>query len=255
MTERTSYAPGTPSWVDLGTPDIDATVAFYSGLFGWQIEEGPPEAGGYRMCMLGDKPVAGMGPLMGEGQPSAWSTYVSVADADATAKAVDAAGGMTFVPPMDVLTVGRMAVFADPTGAAISIWQPRDHAGAGLVNEPNTFCWNELVVRDGAKATPFYEQVFGWKAVDSGMEGMTYTLFDNGGEQIAGMLEMDDSFPAQVPNHWMVYFAVDDCDAAVEKLTSLGGKVMMPASDSPVGRMAACLDSTGAAFSVIKLAN
>jgi predicted enzyme related to lactoylglutathione lyase len=254
MTERTSYAPGTPSWVDLGTPDIDAAVAFYGGLFGWRIEEGPPEAGGYRMCMLGDKPVAGMGPLTGDGQPSAWSTYVSVADADATAKAVDAAGGMTFVPPMDVLTVGRMAVFADPTGAAISVWQPRDHIGAGLVNEPGTFCWNELVVRDAAAATPFYEQVFGWKAVDSGMEGMTYTLFDNGGEQIAGMLQMDDSFPPQVPNHWMVYFSVDDCDAAVEKVTSLGGKVMMPASDSPVGRMAACLDSTGAAFSVIKLA-
>ena len=117
------------------------------------------------------------------------------------------------------------------------------------------FVWRELLVKNQAKASAFYEQVFGWKAVDSGMEGMTYTLFDNGGEQIAGMLEMDDSFPAQVPNHWMVYFAVDDCDAAVEKLTSLGGKVMMPASDSPVGRMAACLDSTGAAFSVIKLAN
>ncbi len=116
MTEKTSYAPGTPSWVDLGTPDIDATVGFYSALFGWQIAEGPPEAGGYRMCMIGDKPVAGMGPLMGEGQPSAWSTYVSVIDADATAKAVEGAGGMTFVAPMDVLTVGRMAVFADPTG-------------------------------------------------------------------------------------------------------------------------------------------
>lgn len=254
MTEKTSYAPGTPSWVDLGTPDIDATVGFYSALFGWQIAEGPPEAGGYRMCMIGDKPVAGMGPLMGQGQPSAWSTYVSVIDADATAKAVEGAGGMTFVAPMDVLTVGRMAVFADPTGAVISIWQPGDHVGAGLVNEPNTFCWNELVVREGAKALPFYEQVFGWKAVDSGMEGMSYTLFDNNGEQIAGMLQMDDSFPAQVPNHWMVYFAVDDCDRAVEKITSLGGKVMMPASDSPVGRMAACLDSTGAAFSVIKLA-
>ena len=114
MTEKTIYAPGTPSWVDLGTPDIDATVAFYSALFGWQIAEGPPEAGGYRMCMLGDKAVAGMGPLMGQGQPSAWSTYVSVADADSTAKAVEGAGGMTFVAPMDVLTVGRMATGSTP---------------------------------------------------------------------------------------------------------------------------------------------
>jgi predicted enzyme related to lactoylglutathione lyase len=86
------------------------------------------------------------------------------------------------------------------------------------------------------------------------MEGMTYTLFDNGGEQIAGMLQMDDTFPPQVPNHWMVYFSVDDCDATLEQVTKLGGKVMMGPSDSPVGRMAACLDPSNAAFSVIKLA-
>ena len=79
--------------------------------------------------------MAGAGPIMMEGQPPAWTTYVSVTDADDAIAKVKAAGGTVFVEPMDVLDVGRMAVFADPTGAAAAVWQPRLHIGAGLVNE------------------------------------------------------------------------------------------------------------------------
>lgn len=122
--EMTSYEPGTPSWVDLGTPDQDAATAFYEGLFGWDVPEGPPEAGGYRMCMLRGTPVAGMGPQMNPDMPPWWTTYVSVADADATTAAVTANGGHVLMPPMDVLDVGRMAIFMDPAGAMFSVWQP-----------------------------------------------------------------------------------------------------------------------------------
>src|SRR3954454_18949587 len=95
MSERTSYAPGTPCWADLGTPDIDAAVAFYGDLFGWSIpeRENAEQTGGYRQAMLRGKPVAGVMPLMQEGQPPAWSTYISVEDADATAAKVREAGG------------------------------------------------------------------------------------------------------------------------------------------------------------------
>ena len=48
--EMTSYEPGVPSWVDLGTPDIEKAATFYSELFGWECPEGPEEAGGYRVC-------------------------------------------------------------------------------------------------------------------------------------------------------------------------------------------------------------
>src|ERR1700743_630661 len=110
--EKTSYQPGTPSWVDLSSPDPDASAAFYGDLFGWQVHPAMPDAGGYRMAELRGLPVAGIGPQMQQGMPPAWTTYVSTADADATAKAVTAAGGQTFMPPMDVMDVGRMGVFA-----------------------------------------------------------------------------------------------------------------------------------------------
>ena len=131
---------------------------FYAALFGWEIREPLPEAGGYRMAELRGKPVAGIGPQMQPGMPPAWATYIATADADATAKAVAAAGGRTLMPPMDVLDAGRMAVFADPAGAVFGVWQPRAHQGAGIVNEPDTLCWNELASRDADAVIPFYSR-------------------------------------------------------------------------------------------------
>ncbi len=164
MPEITKYEPGTPSWVDLGTPDPVDASRFYSGLFGWSITEGPPEAGGYRMCMLDGKAVAGLGMQMNTDMPPWWTTYISVADADETAVAIKEDGGSLLVEPMDVLDVGRMAVAVDPAGAVFSIWQPRLHIGAGIVNDVNTFCWNELMTRNPQRSVEFYGAVFGWTA-------------------------------------------------------------------------------------------
>jgi predicted enzyme related to lactoylglutathione lyase len=253
MPEMTKYEPGTPSWVDLGTPDPAAASRFYSGLFGWTIEEGPPEAGGYQMCMLGDKPVAGLGPQMNGDMPPFWTTYISVADADETAAAITEDGGTLLVEPMDVLDVGRMAVAVDPTGAVFSIWQPKAHAGAGIVNDPNSWCWNELTTRAPQKSVEFYGAVFGWTAGLMPMpDGPDYTEFKVGGRGIAGMLQMEgDSWPADVPNHWMVYFAVDNCETAVAKVGELGGKVRVPPTDIPPGIFALVNDPQGATFGVL----
>ena len=178
MSERTSYAPGTPCWVDLATPDLEAAVEFYGPLFGWEMPELPKleQMGGYRRAKKGGKDVAGMMPLMQEGQPPAWSTYVSVADADATAAAVKENGGSVISEPMDVMELGRMAIFADPTGAVFGIWQPGTFAGAELVNEPGALAWNELNTRDPSAAKAFYGAVFGWGSRDNDMGEMgTYT--------------------------------------------------------------------------------
>src|SRR4051812_18692975 len=162
--EISEYAPGTPCWIDLGTPDADGAARFYGGLFGWDVEEGPPEAGGYRMCMLRGQPVAGMGPQMSTDIPPFWASYVSVSDVDATSAAVKDLGGSVVVEPMDVMTAGRMAVCVDPSGAAFSLWQPGDMVGAALANEPGAFTWNELMTRDVPGATTFYGSLFGWGA-------------------------------------------------------------------------------------------
>jgi predicted enzyme related to lactoylglutathione lyase len=158
------YAPGTPSWVELSSPDTDASAAFYRDLMGWSTTEPGPaeETGGYRMFQQDGQNVGGLMGHMQEGQPTAWATYVSVADADETADKVKAAGGNVIVEPMDVMDIGRMAVFADPTGAVFGVWQPRTFAGADLVNEPNSLCWNEVLTRDAEANKAFYPAVFGW---------------------------------------------------------------------------------------------
>jgi uncharacterized protein len=252
MPEISAYRDGVPSWVDLASPDLEASKAFYGALFGWEAGRPVPEAGGYTLFALHGKQVAGMGPVMSEGQPPAWTTYVNVTDADGTAKKAADAGGTVLAGPMDVMDQGRLAIFADPAGAVLGLWQARVHTGAQLVNEPGTYCWSELATRDIEGSKAFYSSVFGW-GVQSEPGPMEYTEFKVDGDSIAGMLPMGDMMPAEMPPHWGVYFAVSDCDAAVATATRLGASVMAPAMDVPVGRFAVLTDPQGAAFSVIKL--
>jgi predicted enzyme related to lactoylglutathione lyase len=252
MAEPRDYAPGTPSWVDLETPDLDAATTFYGALFGWEIVDQGEEAGHYSMCLLRGLPVAGMGPQMNPGPPH-WTTYISVADADAAATAIRDAGGTVFVGPMDVMDVGRMVVFADTEGALCAAWQPRAHKGAGIVNEPGSLCWNELASRDTSAAKRFYGAVFGWGANTSPGPPMEYTEWTLGDRNIGGMMLMGDHMPADIPPHWLAYFAVDDCDASVTKITELGGAVDAGPMEIPAGRFAACADPHGAMFGIVAL--
>ena len=254
------YAPGTPSWIDLSSPDADASAAFYGGLMGWTATEPGPaeETGGYRMFQQGDLAVGGLMPQMQEGQPTAWSTYVSVADTDETFAKAKEAGGAEIVAPMDVMDIGRMAFFTDPTGAAIGIWQPKTFTGADLVNEPNSLCWNELMTRDVEAAKPFYVSVFGWAAGRPSFEGApdTYTIWELDGEPVGGMMQMtEEMFPAEVPPHWGICFAVADCDATVAKARELGATVTVEPMDMPIGRFAGLIDPQGASFTVMQLAD
>ena len=261
MTEVSEHPPSTPSWVDLGTPDIDATVEFYGTLFGWEAAEGEnaAETGGYRLATLRGKPVAGLMPLMEEEQQPAWSTYVSVEDADAVAGKARDAGGQVVAEPMDVMDLGRMALFTDPTGAFFGIWQPRTFPGAAIVNEPATLTWNELNTRDPDAARGFYTSVFGWDARDFDMGGgPDYVTWHRAGEDrsVGGMMDMRGRVPDEVPANWLVYFAVDDTDATVAKARELGANVAVEPMDIPdVGRFAVLTDPHGAAFAVIQNAS
>jgi len=247
------YVPGVPMWIDLGTSDLEAATRFYGGLFGWEFQSAGPEAGGYGFYMLGGKMVAGAGPLMQPQQPVAWSTYIDTADADETAAKVRAAGGTVLMEPMDVMDVGRMAFFMDPTGAAFGVWQPKTHTGAEVANEPGAFCWNELATRDINAAKAFYKAVFGWEGDTNAWGETSYTEFKIGGRTIGGMREMGSGDPPQVPAHWLVYFAVADTDGAVAKVGEQGGQVLVPAMDIDPGRFAVFSDPQGAAFAVIQL--
>ena len=254
MPTFSSYPPGTPSWVDYQAPDTAAAVSFYGSLFGWRTNDLGPEAGGYAMFQKDGANVAGVGPAMGEGQPAAWTTYVNVIDAEATAARADVGGGTILVEPMAVMEAGTMAIFSDPTGAVIGIWQPGQHHGADVANDPDTWCWNELNTRDTAVATRFYGHVFEWDAVTSDMGETTYTEWKVADKTVGGMLPMPPQVPAEVPAHWLVYFAVADTDVTVTSAEKLGATVLVPPTDIPPGRFAVLADPAGAPFGVIKTA-
>jgi uncharacterized protein len=255
MSKRTSYEPGTPCWVELsGTPDIEASGRFYGELFGWEVPELPnsAELGGYRRAKKDGADVAGFSPAMEEGQPTVWATYVSVVDADATLAKVRAASGTVIVEPIDVMGLGKMAVFTDPTGAVCGIWEPGTFVGAELVNDDGSFGWSELETRDVAAAREFYAAVFEWSVEEQDMGEMgTYYLWKNGEALIGGMADITGRLPDEIPAHWLVYFNVPDADAAVETVKANGGQVAFGPIDLEVGRFAVLQDQFGAAFAAM----
>jgi uncharacterized protein len=250
------YAPGTPSWVELSTPDPDASAAFYRDVLGWDATEpGAAETGGYRMFQSAGNNVAGLMGHMQEGQPTAWASYVSVADAEETAQKVQDAGGTVMVAPMDVTDLGRMGVFADPTGAVFGVWQPKAFAGADLVNEPVSLTWNEIQTPDTGADKAFYSSVFGWEAGKPQFEGApdSYTVWQLDGHNVCGMMEMvEGMFPPGTPPHWSVCFAVADADGTVAKAREHGGMIAVEPMDMPIGRFAAIVDPQGAAFTIMQ---
>lgn len=249
------YGPGVPLWVDVSSPDLDKSRAFYRALFGWDAQVAPdPQAGGYTLFYLNGKMVAGGGPTFSPDQHPVWATYVCSADADTTVQAANDAGGQVLMGPMDVMGQGRIAVLVDPTGAHVSIWQPQAHRGAELVNEPGSFCWNELYTRDMPTAREFYQKVFGWGIEETEFSGGAYTLFQVEGRNIAGGLDMSSMLPDSVPPHWLVYFTVTNTAETVAKAKELGATILAGPQETPMGPMAVIDDPVGAAFAVIQAA-
>ena len=260
MTEFTRYPPNTFCWPELLTSDVAGAKNFYSALFGWTFEDNPVgENQVYVMVSLRGKSVGAMYARTAEQEkmniPTNWLPYISVTDVKESFQKASRAGAKGLVEPMDVLDVGKMAVLRDPQGASFALWQPLQHAGAELANEPGAFTWNELYTRDVDASGSFYTNVFGWGANTADMGDMQYTSFMNGERPAAGMLEIQKDW-GEVPPHWLTYFAVDDADAAAKKITELGGTVTSGPQDIPeVGRFATALDPQGSAFAIIRLSN
>ena len=253
MAKFEHYEQGTPSWIELMTPDQSAAQTFYGGLFGWSYDDHDMgEMGHYYIPNIEGDEIGGIsGQMPGmEGHPAVWGVYLAVDDVDATAAKVEPAGGKVEAGPFDVDKNGRMAAIVDPTGARVGLWQAGETIGTQRANEPGTPTWNECVTSDVATATKFYADVLGMgsEAMDMGEAG-TYTVLTNvEGRQIGGSMDLG-MMPEGTPAHWNVYFNVEDVDASVGKAEQLGAKTLVPAMDVPgVGRMAMVADPQGAAF-------
>jgi predicted enzyme related to lactoylglutathione lyase len=248
MPEMTRYENGVPSWVDMGVHDLAASSRFYAELFGWDVQDLGEQAGHYSIASKGGKQVAALSPAQDPGPPR-WTTYVNVDDVDAATKNAEAAGGTIVVPPMDVMSAGRMAIFQDTTGAFIAAWQPQDHIGAQLVNEAGAFTWSELSTSDLEKSKKFYSAVFGWDwgGADEYAEAVV------SGRTIAGVMPRPAEMPAEIPDNWLVYFGTDDVDADVVRAQDLGATVAVAPTDIPgTGRFAVLMDPESGAFALFK---
>lgn len=260
---KISKTPSAPCWADLSTTDTDAARLFYEALFGWGSRVvADPAAGGYGMFALGagDGPqVAGVGQVMSPRQPPAWLPYFQSSGIDAVTARVGGNGGRVVAGPKGVREQGRLAVCQDPAGAAFGLWEPLEHAGFGTVNEPGSFCWFELLTRDGAGAVDFYQSVLGWGAVRRGGEeradGCAYTDWTVADEAFGGMVDMSTGrIPPAAPSHWNLYVAAADPDAAAARCAELGGRVLAPPATASLGRFATLADPQGAVFSVMRFA-
>ncbi|MDP9188260.1 MAG: VOC family protein [Actinomycetota bacterium] len=266
MSERDSYNPGEFCWVDLATPDVGAAAHFYGDLIGWTHEPasgGTEDTAGYGFFLFNGKVVAGVGPLQSEQQPTAWMSYIDVADAEESAGKVRDAGGTVLMGPFELPSgAGRMAVCHDPEGAFFAIYEPGHRHGSELVNEIGTWTWNQLATRDLDAAKKFYGTVFGWVAEISpeAPEDSPYLMWQVEGQKweegLAGVMTIGDELsadmPAETPAHWMVYFAVADADEAIAKVKSGGGNVLFGPQAIPVGKLAVFTDPAGAAFAIIE---
>lgn len=255
MGTRTSHKPGTFSWADLSTTDLDGAKAFYAGLFGWQTEDFPvPDDGVYVMCNLDGHAAAAMSgmPPGQEGVPPHWNNYVTVESADDTARKATEAGGALFGEAFDVMDQGRMAIISDPQGAVTSVWEPRSHIGAGIVNVHGALTWNELATSNDEEARRFYGDVFGWTFDVRPMgDGNDYSVIMNGDRTNGGIRPlMGPEVEHEVPPYWVPYFAVEDVEATLQRAGELGGRTVVPPMDAPWGRFAGVADPQGAMFSI-----
>ena len=254
MAETMTAVINKPVWVDLATKDAAAARDFYSKLFGWNVEVNPdPQYGGYGLARVDGKDAAGIGPAQSPDQPSAWSLYVGTDDLEKLSQKVTAAGGSVIAPAFDVGDQGRMAVFADPTGAVISAWQATQMGGF-QTQGVGTLGWAELTARNVEQSLPFYEKVFGWTLKPTGSPDQPYTEFQLDGESIAGATEMSSMVPAGMPNYWLVYFSVPDVDAAHRTAVDNGARELVAPLDFPGGRMSIVSDPQGAAFGLLTMA-
>ncbi len=243
---------GLPCWLDLNVPDVKSAAAFYERTFGWTYDVSGEAYGHYHVALVDGRPAAGFGQSMsgsGAEVPSVWTLYFAAEDADAMVARAVSLGGTVVAPTFDVPGQGRMAVVADPTGAAFGVWQAHEHRGFGLTGAPGTMSWCEVNTTDAERAQSFYTDLLSATARQREEGGTPYHVLSQDDVDFAGILQMNEQWAGLAP-HWMVYFQVADMDAAVRAVQDAGGAVQHGPFDSGHGRLAVVADPAGAIFSL-----
>lgn len=256
FSESPEFPEGAPCWVDAMFSDLEGAKRFYGDVLGWTFGESASEYGNYTQAYSDGKAVAAVVPPMpgNEGQ-SAWCLYLASPNATGTAQKIKAAGGQLLMEPMQVGEFGSMALAKEPSGAVFGVWQAGRHRGFEKHGEPGAFAWAEVFTREPDSTDAFLPRIFPYEVQKIADEHVDFKVFSLGGKEnpVLGRMKMGEEFPPEVPPYVNVYFAVDDCDAALARATGGGATLRFGPMDSPFGRFAAVTDPQGANFSLIDL--
>jgi predicted enzyme related to lactoylglutathione lyase len=228
-------------WYELLTTDVDAATEFYAGVLDWKVAPSAQPDRDYRQISMQGVPVGGLMALppgaLESGMLPGFYGYIRVADVDAAAERIEAAGGSIQMPGTDISGIGRFAFVSDPQGVSFYVMTPIGEEGSATSfapGRPGHGGWHELHTGDWKAAFDFYRGQFGWaevNAMDMGPMG-TYLQFNTGsGDAIGGMLNDAD---ADHP-HWLYYLNVDDIDAAHARVIAGGGQALMAPHQVPTG--------------------
>jgi hypothetical protein len=248
------YPYGSPCWVDLLTTDVPRAKQFYADLFGWTWLSGDPATGGYTMALLGGQPVAGLSRKPANARvPSQWTTYLRVGDIDVAATAVQAHGGRVLGRPVPLGALSRTLVAMDPGGAYFGVWEPGELPGSGLLDEPASLTWNELLTRDYDRVQRFHLGVFGHEFTDETEPGgpRWSTAHTGDGNPAYGLAEIDAEWPAEIPPHWVASFATHDVESSAARAVELGATLVQGPFDGPYGLGAVLAGPEGEVFSLL----
>jgi len=259
VTQEEPWPEGTPAWVELVTPDLGTAAAFYGEVLGWHVvpaRQYEPN-GTYGFGLVQGRPTAGIGAA--STPVAVWTTYFAVDSVEHCCSVVREHAGRVVSPPARVGSQGRSALVADPLGGVVGLWQAASHIGTQIVDEPGAVCWSELLTTCPATARDFYTKLFGHRHQPApGAEDYTMTAPPTPyGRAIAGIGPLptgdpDAGWAGSLP-FWMTFFAVDDVEETLRRVTTGGGTVLSGPRRSPYGRLAVCADPHGARFTVIRL--
>jgi predicted enzyme related to lactoylglutathione lyase len=242
-------------WYELMTTDSEAARAFYVSVVGWRARDASMPGMAYTLFTVGEASVSGLMDLPQEarnmGAKPSWIGYVAVDDVDASAERIERLGGTVHLPPTEVPNISRFSIFADPQTAKLGLfkWLDPDQAQTSEPGAPGRIGWHELLAADWEKALAFYGELFGWQKADADIGELgTYQLFSAGGQTIGGMLTKPPIVPAPF---WLYYFNIGDIDAAVERVTAGGGRIVDGPLEVPGGSwIVQCTDPQGAIFAL-----
>ncbi|MFG2791470.1 VOC family protein [Streptomyces sp. NPDC048419] len=237
-----AYTEGVPCWVDAQLSDVEAGRRFYGELFGWTFED-RPEVPGSCWARHEGEAVAGLARKTDGRLPTVWTVYFATPDAEGLADRIHAAGGQVVTAPMPLADLGTAALVTDPEGAVFGLWEPAGHPGFGKRHGTGSFAWAELYARDTEAANVFYGELF------------HEALFGPDAKPDFGRAPVSDVFPAEMPPHFLVHFGVDDCEAVLDTVSRLGGRIQAPPFETSYGRVALVTDNQGASFAVLERLN